>query len=480
MRFHPILKRFRNDERGAISIMILPMFLLIVLLGALAIDIYSEETFREDLQDSVDRGTLAATSLTQTLEPQDVVQSYVNARTYADTAVTADVTVEDNPGARLVRSNISYDMPTIFWSFAGLKTMPVTAATAAFEGQNNIEISLVLDISGSMASETSFNTAQKRLAIMRAAATQFVTDILDRPGAQNISISLIPFAGQTNAGPLFSYMVSEGSAMPGYANSCIEFTDGDFQSAALPALNSRPQSPQFQNFRFEGFYGYEADWGWCPQDDRGIVPFTNDLELLTSRIAGIRAHDGTGTQIGMKWALSLLDPSTQPITEDMAAEGDISPLFANRPAAYTDGSTTKYLILMTDGNIRYQNQPKSSALSSQGWLDFWGGGPRYSNGQIFNLLWYYKRDYGVLADSSAELNDEALRAEQFLDLCGVARDKGIHVYTIGFDIASNSNAYQEMRDCATVPGNFFDVDGLDLFAAFSQINAFVQKLQLIQ
>ena len=74
--------------------------------------------------------------------------------------------------------------------------------------------------------------------------------------------------------------------------------------------------------------------------------------------------------------------------------------------------------------------------------------------------------------------DEALRSQQFMDMCNIARDKGITVFTIGFDITTTQPAYTEMRDCATVPGNFFDVDGLDLFAAFQQINSFIKKLQL--
>ena len=61
---------------------------------------------------------------------------------------------------------------------------------------------------------------------------------------------------------------------------------------------------------------------------------------------------------------------------------------------------------------------------------------------------------------------------------GSSKHAGITVFTIGFDITTTQAAYTEMRDCATVPGNFFDVDGLDLFAAFQQINSFIKKLQL--
>ena len=484
MRRATLIKRFLADERGAMSIMILPMFILLVVLGGLSLDVYIEETYREDLQDALDRGTLAAAAPHQSLDPATVVQAYVDTRTFNDTSVTANVVADLTATSSHVTASASYDMPTIIFSLFESNTMPVKAATAAFEGEEDVEISLVLDISGSMARETSDGTTQKRLAILRDAAKQFVTALLDRENAQKVSISMIPYAGQVNAGPLFDLLMPGGPTYANYAGKCVEFTNDDFTTAALPAAGTRAQTPQFQNFRYEADYGHEADWGWCPTDGsgtntRGIVPFSRDELALHAAIDQFRGHDGTGTNNGVKWGVGLLDPSSQPLVQTLSDNGVVVADFADRPASYNATRTSKFMVVMTDGNIRYQNRPTSSYLSSTSWQDYWGGGPRKdSYGRTTNLLSRYASSRSILTSSTLRTLDEDLRSQQFMDICDIARDKGITVFTIGFDITTTQDAYTEMRDCATVPGNFFDVDGLDLFAAFQQINSFIKKLQL--
>ena len=84
-------------------------------------------------------------------------------------------------------------------------------------------------------------------------------------------------------------------------------------------------------------------------------------------------------------------------------------------------------------------------------------------------------------DSGTKQNaDEALRTQQFLSVCNRAREKGVRVFTIEFDISTSSAAYNEMRSCASTPGDFYHVNGLDLCAAFEQILQNIAKLQLTQ
>ncbi len=475
-------KKFLADEGGAMSFLILPMFILLIVLAGLAIDMYSEETYREDLQDAVDRGGLAAGAPHQGLVPEDVVQAYVDARTFSEVEIDAVVEVEATTTSTRIKVGAGYEMPTIIFSLFEDNSMPVVAGAEVFEGEEDVEISLVLDISGSMARSTSTNTTEKRLAIMRNAAKTFVTAMLDRDNAQKVSISIIPYAGQVNAGSFFDMIVSSPS-YPAYANKCVEFTDADFATASLPVGLGRGQSPQFQNFRFEGDYGHEADWGWCPKNSRGVLPLSRDEAVLHAFIDNFRAHDGTGTNVGLKWGLALLDPSTQPLIAALTLPpyNEVVSDFANRPAAYGAARTQKFMVVMTDGNIRYQNRPTTSYLNTTAWQDYWGSGPiPGSNGTSTNLLSRYASSRSTLTSSTARTLDENLRSQQFLSVCDIARQKGINVFTIGFDITTTQDAYNEMRDCATVPANFFDVDGADLYAAFSQITVFIRKLQLIQ
>ena len=277
-----------------------------------------------------------------------------------------------------------------------------------------------------------------------------------------------------------------------YAGHCVEFLDSDFTTAALPPLGLRVQTPQFQNFRYEADYGYEAEWGWCPPDERGIVPLSRDEAFLHARIDEFMGHDGTGTNNAVKWGVALLDPSTQPLIAALAADDVVVSDFADRPAPYSATRSTKFMVVMTDGNIRYQNRPTPAALTNDWfsafnapYVDVWGDGPKYCrNGSCYstaqNLLSRYGSSLSILSSSSMRTLDEALRSQQFLSMCDVARAKGINVYTIGFDISASQPAFTEMQQCATVPGNFFDVDGAQLYNAFQQITVFVKRLQLTQ
>ena len=67
-------KRFTKDEGGAVMVFALVLFILMVMMGGLADDLMRYETTRTALQNTLDRSTLAAASLSQTLKPKAVVR----------------------------------------------------------------------------------------------------------------------------------------------------------------------------------------------------------------------------------------------------------------------------------------------------------------------------------------------------------------------------------------------------------------------
>jgi len=473
--------------------MILPMFVLLMFTTGIAIDLVLHETDRADAQNAVDRCLLAVTSRTQTGNAQDICRDYVAKRPYANlgsTCTEPNLVDQSGPGFRKYTASMDCSMTTAFARLAGQPQFNIPAVAGAVEG-GVVEISLVLDISGSMAANTARNTTEKRLAVLRASAKEFVTAVLNGPNGQNVSISLIPYSGQVNAGPFFDYLI-DADGRDHMQSSCIEFRDEDFATISLPPEGSRGQTPVFQWFLFEGpgGRGYEADWGWCPNDARAIVPFANDEQTLHDAIDDFRAHDGTGTQIGMKWGLALLDPATQPIIRDLAdvSVGVVPQRFADRPLPFERLEVDKIIVLMTDGNIRYQNRPSDEVLAnlndtgSKEERAYWAQ-PRFNgSGNIINLM-----SAGSNRQYTEEPNlnvlsgiDEPLRTSQFLALCDLAKSKKIRIFTIGFDISETSDAYGEMRDCASDAADFFFVEGLDLNLAFNEIAKLVQRLRLIQ
>ena len=67
-------KRFTKDEGGAVMVFALVLFILMVMMGGLADDLMRYETTRTALQNTLDRSTLAAASLSLTLQPKAVVR----------------------------------------------------------------------------------------------------------------------------------------------------------------------------------------------------------------------------------------------------------------------------------------------------------------------------------------------------------------------------------------------------------------------
>ncbi len=71
-------QRFHRDEDGALIIFALVLFLLMAMMGGVAIDLMRYERSRTALQNTLDRCTLMAASLDQTLDPQSVVKDCVD------------------------------------------------------------------------------------------------------------------------------------------------------------------------------------------------------------------------------------------------------------------------------------------------------------------------------------------------------------------------------------------------------------------
>lgn len=487
------------------SNLILPMFLLMMVTSGMAIDLVEQETNRADAWNAADRAMLAATSLTQTGDPQTIIREYLEKRPYADFADSCeDPVVESRANTSFREFTISYNctMNTAFARLAGQPEFPIPVVSGAIEGVDAVEISMVLDISGSMAANDTADSTDKRLEALREAAGVFVDEVLSDVNSQNISISVIPYSGQVNAAPFFDRMI-DPNGRDHNRSSCIDFLDEDFVSSALPDANSRDQTPVFQWFTYEGpasegGRGHEAAWGWCPTDQQAILPFTNNQEKLVKKFQDFVAHDGTGTQNGMKWGLALLDPSTRPIIASLAADGIADAEFSDRPRAFGLPEVQKIVVLMTDGNIRYQNRPLPAVLANGAdtgspterayWevpRTFIYRGRRYlsnvmhtqwSSQGIDNPAYTVEPDFGILDNT-----DEPLRVSQFGQMCDVAKANGIRVFTIGFDISETSDAYNEMRNCASSVADFYFAEGkVELVAAFKQIAVLTQRLRLIR
>lgn len=200
----------RDDERGSLTLLMLVLFIGILLLTGFALDTQKHETLRADLQSSVDRCALATASLRHEV-PQDKIKALCNQliATRSLSAIPATVKFQDSLAeditlnSRTVRVQASYDMPTDFLRLMGQTSLSVAAISGAIEQKTNVEISMVLDISGTMRWNDDTNSpaeADRRISKLKPAAQQFIDTVTANGTNPNVTVNIIPYAGNVNPG----------------------------------------------------------------------------------------------------------------------------------------------------------------------------------------------------------------------------------------------------------------------------------------
>ena len=143
------IRQFKKDEDGGLIILTLLMLVSMLVVGGMAVDFMRYEAERTKLQSVSDRAVLSAANLNQDRDPLDVLTEFFEAEGYSDAIVGTPV-AERTASGSMVSLNSRIDVNTFFLKLIGKDTLTAPAAAAAMEGIANVEVSLVLDISGSM------------------------------------------------------------------------------------------------------------------------------------------------------------------------------------------------------------------------------------------------------------------------------------------------------------------------------------------
>ncbi|MCB2137048.1 MAG: hypothetical protein KDE08_14065 [Rhodobacteraceae bacterium] len=535
------LGRFRREEEGSLLIFGLFCFVMMLMLAGVALDLMRFEERRTMLQNTIDRAALAAADLDQTLPPKEVVKDYFRKAGLTPPA-DADITVVqgDFGDYRRVSIEVAEVMPTWFMNMAGIDIpyLNTAAASTAEESVGQIEISLILDVSGSMNSNS-------RLINLKPAAKAFVDKIFDSAETDKVSISIVPYSTQVSAGPdLLSYLnVTNENATA----DCIEFTQTDYSTTSL-SFGFGPTDRVYQrNGDFDPFYKAIPPYLTnCPTEtSRRILPFSGSRSELKNYIDGLTASGNTSIDIGMKWGTALLDPSMQGVVDGMIAAGDVPSAFGDRPYLYTDDEVLKIIVLMTDGantteyrlrdaydhglSLLYRNDQYSAtdrdgyslydpstnkyySFETGGWRsDPWGDGSSgaEATADAIQLTWpevwasmsmYYFSDEIIyraynsstkrnqwrpgstsnpIANTYINTNTNPDKDVLTLNMCNAAKASGkdIRIYTIAFEAPSDGQNL--LKACASADANYYaalGASGID--AAFSGIVNSINKLRL--
>ncbi|SHG50216.1 TadE/TadG family type IV pilus assembly protein [Cognatishimia maritima] len=193
------LRAFRRSEDGSMVFLSVFIFLIILLVGGIGVDMMSYHRDRAHLQMSLDNAVLAAADLSQPLDAESVVDDYLNSAGLGE--YLTGTYVQEDPFEKTVSATIESNYVTQLMHLNGINSLDINVVSAAMERTPSTEISVVLDISGSMG-------VNNRLSLMQLASKRFISKSLERnvdpeTGLVNdyhTSINVVPFAGQTNPG----------------------------------------------------------------------------------------------------------------------------------------------------------------------------------------------------------------------------------------------------------------------------------------
>ncbi len=466
----PGLKRFAVQEDGSITVFACFMILIMLMVGGIGVDLMRHEMERTRIQAVADRAVLAAADLDQTLSPEGVVRDYFAKSGMAD--YVSNVTVSEGLNYRTVQVDAATTMNTQFMDMMGVETLDIVGRSIAEEKVAKVEISMVLDISGSM----EWNSKMQNL---RNAAGVFIDTVLTHANEDLISVSVVPYSEHVNVGPLIANRLNVnevhqfGGAAPWYnapsGVNCLEMPDSEFNSVVL---NKTRWYDQMQHFQWNSASAYTVDDTVCPQYEyERIIPFSQNAAYLKQQINKFQPRAGTSIFLGMKWGAAMLDPSFNSLTNSMAISGNVDNVFAVRPASYSDPETLKTVILMTDGqndrSYRISNSVYANLSHSKHWSEW--NFQYYINRYVSS--WdrpnWYRQKY------TADIGDGLLDK-----ICDAAKAEGIVIWSIGFEVTDHGA--NVMRQCASSPSHFFRVEGVEITKAFEAIARQINQLRLTQ
>ena len=203
------IRQFRKDEDGGLIVLTLLLLISMLVVGGMAVDFMRFESERTKLQSVSDRAVLAAASLNQNRDPETVITDFFAAEGYAGTII-GEPNIEKNANGSTITLSSEIDVDTFYLRLIGKDTLTAPATASAVEGTGNVEVSLILDISGSMRNQVtdtitdengvqSTVTASKMWFLQRA-AKQFIDDLLLPEYEDRISVNLIAYSQQVSLG----------------------------------------------------------------------------------------------------------------------------------------------------------------------------------------------------------------------------------------------------------------------------------------
>ncbi len=347
-----------------------------------------------------------------------------------------DVTLD--PVTNKLSASARADVDMMFPVMNNPKVQPVNVKIGALYSERKVEVSMVLDVTGSMMKKGSSD----KIGDLKIAAKSAVKAFLEN-GSENTRVAITPWAMGVNVGngEIRKHLL-DVNGKPAADNCATERRGAQMFSDASPVSAKLTGSNEMKHFNV--WTNKEEVWGkpdWkCPSV--ALQPLTKDKALLNSMIDKLSAKGGTAGQIGLQFGWYMVSPNWKSVLP-----------VKSEPVAYNTAGSDKYIILMTDGLFNSE----ASGLSNDAITPYPG-----------------------VAQKSGRLA---------MKYCSAIKDRGVKLYTIGFDLknaggaAYEAEAIKTLSDCASTPvggeQTFYNADnGDELKKAFDDIARRIQSLTL--
>lgn len=499
------LGRFAAAENGSVLPLSMIMVMSMIMMGGLAVDLMRHEEKRVLLQQTLDRCVLSAASLKQQLDPETVVTDCFAKADLLDELSAVDVS--EGLNFRTVSARAQTDAQPFFMDLLGIEEFPVKAASTADERISNVEVSLVLDISGSMNGS--------RITNLRPAARDFVDTVMASSDPGKVTMSIVPYSAQVNLGPT---LMGQFNVTANHSSSyCVELPDSVFGSTTLSQTTSFVHNGHFDPFNS----GTTASLFNCTQHTANhVLAISDSATTLKSRIDGLTVGGNTSIDLGVKWGALLLDSASQGVVGGLITAGAVGSSYANRPLDADTIDTLKVLVVMSDGENT--TEYKLTSTYNTGNSNIWR---RSSDGAVWvyhnrastandyynpstgswssavgsgatRLTWpqvwarwtvYYVARYlyaAPLGQSTSTWQDNftdyvsSTKNSRLQQVCTAAKDAGIVIYSIAFEAPTNGQT--QLKACATSDAHYFDATGVEIATVFSAIASQISYLRLTQ
>jgi hypothetical protein len=446
------LADFRSDQSGNVAMVFGLMAIVLMLAVGAAIDIGRWLHARDQTVAAVDAAVLAGGRQLQTDNTDTAAALAAAQKFYTQNIASRLPVINDSisfaiggDGISVTANGFAY-IQTPFLQLANIDKLPlfgtgqqpiaVAQLAVGGNGGENIEVAMMLDITGSMSGQ--------KLSDMQASASNLINIVVWTDQSKFTSkVAIVPFSEDIRLPSTTALGKARSTTLPSsksvskttyYLSDCVvERTGTQKYTDAAPGAGQYVMGHYTTSSTGSG----SNKKGVCTiPAGAEVMPLTSDKTALLNKISGLAAGGGTAGHLGTAWAWYTLSPNWSSLWP------------SSTPAAYGTANLQKIAILMTDGE--YNTQYDSNGISANQNAT---SCPQAANGCSTN---------------------------QARALCTAMKAQGIVIYTVGFDLGGNQTAIDTLTQCATDPAKFYNAanDGSQLQQAFTDIALKLSSLYL--